>query len=89
MTVVNYRNQVFKSREPFWSKENKRFELKLSHRCEEPSIKNFILENKEGEIVMILGKIDETSYTLEIFKELSVIECFAICLSSVVKKLIC
>lgn len=54
-----------------------------------PSIKNFILEDNEGETVMTFGKVDSNTFTLEFRYPLSPFQAFGVAMSSFDFKLSC
>lgn len=67
-----------------------KYRLDFEKKAKIPSAKNFILEREEGEAsknAILFCKVQEDVYLVEISYPLSVLEAFAICLSSLDAKM--
>ena len=84
--------QHFTNNPPKWSDEHEAFVLDFYNRVECPSVKNFQLieHNDEGfNVLLQFGKIDDNVYNLDYQYPFSLVQAFAIALSSCDGKLFC
>ena len=64
--------------------------LNFRGRVQTPSIKNFILETKEGgEELIIFGKVNESKFNLDMMNPISPLIAFGIALSSFDSRIMC
>lgn len=68
---------------PKWNEKLGAYLLDLEDRAVRPSIKNFILVHEENEemILLLLGKVDDDNFNLDVCYPLSVLQAFGIVLS--------
>jgi hypothetical protein len=56
--------------------------LDFRGRCTKASVKNFQLENEDGDVVMLYGKIEDHLFVLDVKSPLSMVQAFAASLTS-------
>lgn len=82
----------FVNNPPKWSDEHEAFVLDFYNRVEKASVKNFQLVEQSDEgfnVLLQFGKIDDNLYNLDFQYPFSLVQAFAIALSSCDSKLFC
>ena len=75
---------VMHNKKPKWNDNIKAYVLNFHGKVRIPSIKNFILTDKEEkENYLILGKADDNLYNMDVKWPLSLYQAFCICISSI------
>lgn len=79
------------NRKPEWNAQIKGFMLNFGGRVKKPSIKNFILEDKDDPdmVRLIFGKIDDNQFRLDVASSLGDLVGFGIALSTFGGKIGC
>lgn len=78
----------FRTRKSKWNEKERIHYLNMKGRAKIASVKNFILEDteKEGADILLLGKIKEEVYNMDLHWPLNTLEASAIALSSFLYK---
>ena len=81
---------ILVSKDPVWSEKESAHILDFKGKVKKPSIKNFILIEKESnEEIVIFGKISDNLYSLNVSWPLSIYQAFALAITSIAFKVGC
>lgn len=83
----NRRNMYLQNnRHPKWNERKKCLTLNFGDRVKLPSVKNCIIEDRDGTMTLLFGKVTDEQYSLDVAHPLSVFQGVCIALASIYAK---